>query len=288
MIVDMPEHKKEMNPNTFHPDQLQESAPLSHASHAIHPLQRVNQIVTRKDGCKTDTGVTDCKFGLSKKYQPFSTLIHMRHCFLLLFTLFSHPHHLVKEGGLDNDGGDSVGVNVGSRSAIFQVAVALLSNVTGDSNRSTSVGNTGGKGGHAGSLVLTGKTLVVVLSVNGNVFQVLLLELLDRILDGGHTLARCSRSLGGEVGVASGTVPVALEGLGVERGLDSPLFSDTEEQEPGHPKVVSHLDTLARSDLELPLGRHDLGVDTRDGDTGVKTSSLGISYILSTDNYALT
>jgi hypothetical protein len=38
--------------------------------------------------------------------------------------------------------------------------------------------------------------------------------------------------------------------------------------------VVAHLDTLARTDLELPLGGHDLGVDTRDLDAGVQTGSL--------------
>jgi hypothetical protein len=74
--------------------------------------------------------------------------------------------------------------------------------------------------------------------------------------------------------VAAGTVPVALEGLGVERGLDSPLLTDTEEEETGHPEVVAHVDTLARADLELPLRRHHLGVDTRDVDTGIQARAL--------------
>jgi hypothetical protein len=34
--------------------------------------------------------------------------------------------------------------------------------------------------------------------------------------------------------------------------------------------VVTHLNTLARADLELPLTGHDLGVSTRDLDAGVK------------------
>jgi hypothetical protein len=38
--------------------------------------------------------------------------------------------------------------------------------------------------------------------------------------------------------------------------------------------VVTHLDTLTGSDLELPLSGHDLGVDSRDLDSGVKTSTL--------------
>jgi hypothetical protein len=51
------------------------------------------------------------------------------------------------------------------------------------------------------------------------VFQVTLLELFDRVLDRGHTLAGRAHRLGRVVRVAAGTVPVALEGLGVERGL---------------------------------------------------------------------
>jgi hypothetical protein len=59
--------------------------------------------------------------------------------------------------------------------------------------------------------------------------------------------------------------------------LDSPLFTNSEEQESGHPEVVSHVDTVTWTDLELPLGRHDLGVDTRDVDTGVEACSLVVS-----------
>jgi hypothetical protein len=55
---------------------------------------------------------------------------------------------------------------------------------------------------------------------------------------------------------------------------DTPLFTDPQQEETSHPEVVAHLDTLTWSDLELPLGGHDLGVDTRDFDTGVQTSTL--------------
>jgi hypothetical protein len=62
--------------------------------------------------------------------------------------------------------------------------------------------------------------------------------------------------------------------------LDSPLLSDPEQQEPSHPEVVSHIDTLTWTDLELPLRRHHLGVDTRDVDTGVEACSLDVSMRL--------
>jgi hypothetical protein len=57
---------------------------------------------------------------------------------------------------------------------------------------------------------------------------------------------------------------------------DTPLLTDPQQEEPSHPEVVTHLDTLAGSDLELPLSGHDLGVDTRDLDPSVKTSALWI------------
>lgn len=38
--------------------------------------------------------------------------------------------------------------------------------------------------------------------------------------------------------------------------------------------MVTHLNTGTRANLELPLRGHDLGVDTRDLDTGIKTSPL--------------
>jgi hypothetical protein len=56
--------------------------------------------------------------------------------------------------------------------------------------------------------------------------------------------------------------------------LDTPFFTNSEEQEPSHPEVITQLDTLTRSNLELPLSRHDLGIDTRDLYTRIQTSSL--------------
>lgn len=127
---------------------------------------------------------------------------------------------------------------------------------------------------HGSGLVATSETHVVVLAVDGDVLKMTLLKLLDGVLNGGETLAGGTHELGGIVGVATSTVPVTLEGLGVERRLDAPLLTDAEKEETSHPEVVAELDALARTDLELPLGGHDLGVDTRDLDTSVETSTL--------------
>jgi hypothetical protein len=40
------------------------------------------------------------------------------------------------------------------------------------------------------------------------------------------------------------------------------------EQETRHPEMVTHIDSWARTDLILPLGRHNLGVDTGNVDAG--------------------
>jgi len=56
--------------------------------------------------------------------------------------------------------------------------------------------------------------------------------------------------------------------------LDTPLLTDSEKEETSHPEVVTELDTLARANLELPLRRHDFGVDTGNPDTGVQACSL--------------
>jgi hypothetical protein len=51
--------------------------------------------------------------------------------------------------------------------------------------------------------------------------------------------------------------------------LDSPLFTDPQQQEPSHPKMISHIDSGTWTNLEFPLRRHDFCVDSGNLDTGV-------------------
>jgi len=60
----------------------------------------------------------------------------------------------------------------------------------------------------------------------------------------------------------------------MEGDLDTPLFGDSGEEVTSHPKVVTHRDTFARPNLELPLSGHDLSVDTADDDTGVQAGAV--------------
>ena len=151
---------------------------------------------------------------------------------------------------------------------VLQVAITLSSDVTGNTNGSPTVSNARAEGSDVPSLVATGETHVVVVSVDSDVFIVLLGKLFDSSLDSLHTTLFTHGS-GTEVCVASSTVPITGQRLGMEGDLDTPLLGKTGEEVAGHPEVVAHLDTLARANLELPLGRHDLGIDTADLDTSV-------------------
>jgi len=66
------------------------------------------------------------------------------------------------------------------------------------------------------------------------------------------------------------TVPVARDGLGVERHLDVVRLGQPVQQVARHPHVVAALDPDGWADLVLPLGGHDLGVDAADLDARVQ------------------
>eukprot|EP00965_Chrysotila_dentata_P254647 6211947-Pleurochrysis_carterae.AAC.7 len=60
--------------------------------------------------------------------------------------------------------------------------------------------------------------------------------------------------LGGEVGVAAGAVPVARDGLGVERAVDVEVFAHAVEDVARDGQLVRGVDAGARADLRNPKG----------------------------------
>lgn len=142
-----------------------------------------------------------------------------------------------------------------------------------NTNRCATVGDTRGEGTDVTSLMTTSETHIIVLAVDSDVLIMPLRQLLNCSLNGLHS-AGFTHLLGAVVGVAASTIPVTLKGLGVEGDLDVPLLGNTDEEEASHPEVVTHGDTLTWSNLELPLRRHDLSIDTGDIDTSVEASAV--------------
>jgi hypothetical protein len=86
--------------------------------------------------------------------------------------------------------------------------------------------------------VATGHAGLVALTVDLHVLDVTLAESLHGLLNGLHA-AVLTHSLGGDVAVKTGTVPLAGNGLGVESDASTKLFGDTVKNEAGHPKLVT-------------------------------------------------
>lgn len=174
---------------------------------------------------------------------------------------------------LHDDTSDLVRIGVGSRATILKVPEALSGAFPGNTDGGTTVGNAIRELVDSTSFVSAGETLLVVLAVDSDVLGVPCAELLDGSLDELHA-ALCAHVLGGEVGVEAGTVPVARDGLRVDRHLGAELLSDAVEQESSEPEVVTHLNAEARANLELPLSGHNLGVDARDVNTRVEAGTV--------------
>lgn len=139
---------------------------------------------------------------------------------------------------LNDDTSDLVRIGIRSRSSILEVTLAILSDLARDTNRTTTVSNTVAELIDVTGLVSAGQTGLVALTVDGDVLEVAGLELLHGGLDDLDT-ALLAHGLGGDVGVKTGTVPVAGDRLGVEGDDGAELFGDAVEKETGHPELVS-------------------------------------------------
>lgn len=163
--------------------------------------------------------------------------------------------------------------NVGSRTTIFQVSKALGSNVPRDTDRRTTVSNTVRESANVASLVFSGQPHFIVLAIDGDMLHMLLGQFLNGSFNGLHA-TWFSHLLGGIVGVASSTIPVACKGFRVERHFDTPFFGNTDEEETGHPEMITHGNSFTRADLEFPLRWHDFCINPGDIDTGIKAGAV--------------
>jgi hypothetical protein len=141
-------------------------------------------------------------------------------------------HLVATHESLNNNTGDLVGAGVTGGTTVLEVTLAILGDLAGNTDGATTVGNTIAELVDATGLVTTSETLLVTLTIDGNVLNMAGLELLHGGLNDLHTTLSTHRS-GRDVGVETGSVPVTLDGLGVEGDLDTKLFSDTVEEETG-------------------------------------------------------
>lgn len=148
------------------------------------------------------------------------------------------------EAGVQDGMADTVGITVGAWASVLEVALLGVGNATWNAHAGATVGDAPAEFVDGGGFQTADQTTLVVLSSAGvvrlDVLGVLLGQLLDGGLDGFDAVF-LSHGLGGEVAVTSGTVPVALHGLGVEGDDDAVVLSDAPQQVAGDPDVVGAL-----------------------------------------------
>lgn len=108
-----------------------------------------------------------------------------------------------------------------------------------NSDTGAAVGNAPAEILDATSFVTSSQTLIVALSVHGNVLFVALLEFLHGRFDVLHPTF-LAHLLGGDVAVKTGTVPVTRDRLRVEGDLGAELFSNAVKEESSHPQVIAN------------------------------------------------
>ena len=148
---------------------------------------------------------------------------------------------LEEQGGLDNEARDDVRIEVGGRAAVLIVAALLHGDHAADADGAAAVGDAPAEIVHAAGLVLSSQAALVAFAVGGNVDSVALPELLALGLDGVPAGAFGAGEGVGVVGVPSGTVPVAGDGLGVKGDRHVVHLRNAVQDVAADPEIVSHL-----------------------------------------------
>jgi len=172
----------------------------------------------------------------------------------------SHRLLRVLGGGVEDEGGDNIGVDVGGRSSVLDVALSIIGSDLGrDSEGGSSVSDSEREGLDRGSFVVTSQSFLVVITIEITVELMVLGESLHHVEDVLHTLRTFSHDGSRVVGVATRSVPVGEE-LGGVGHTHSVVFSDAGKKVARHQKFVSDGDSSARTNLVFPLARHNLSV----------------------------
>lgn len=77
-----------------------------------------------------------------------------------------------------------------------------------------------------------------------------------------------------EVRMCTSSIPVPCHWFRIQGDHNAKVFSHSVKQEPCHPDVVTCFNTLARSNLELPLCWHDLCIGACNLHSSIKACSV--------------
>merc|ERR1719244_511438 len=123
----------------------------------------------------------------------------------------------------------------------------------------------------------SGQSPLIVLALSGvislDVSDVVFTHPVNSSLYRLHTTLH-SHGLSGEVCVGTSTIPVSCHWLGVKGDYYTKIFSNPLQGIPGHPEIITHINTLSGSNLVFPLGRHNLCIGSRDPNTSKQTGSV--------------
>lgn len=103
------------------------------------------------------------------------------------------------------------------------------------------------------------KSLMVVLSVKLNMLGVVFVEFLHHVINVSHFTGSGSHGFGGEISVASGSVPV-IEEFWFKRDREAKLFSASIKEISSNPHMITSLEASSWTNLIFPLSWHDLSV----------------------------
>ena len=160
---------------------------------------------------------------------------------------------LEEQGGLDDEARDNIRVEVGGGAAVLIVAALLHRDHAADADGAAAVGDAPAEVVHAAGLVLPGQAALVAFAVGGDVDGVALPELVALGLDGVPAGAFGAREAVGVVGVPSGAVPVAGDGLGVKGDSHVVHLCNAVQDVAADPEVISHLGPHAGPNLMIMM-----------------------------------
>src|SRR5271170_507126 len=160
--------------------------------------------------------------------------------------------------------------DVGGGSPILEISISVLGTLPWNSNGCATVGDTRGESIDMAGFVATSETFVVIGTIDKDMFLVFALQFGNAFLNCLHSATGLPCFNGRNVGMTSSTIPITLKRLGMKRNLDTEFLRNSFKKITCHPKMITHLDSLTRTDLEFPLRGHDFSVDSADLDSAVQ------------------